>query len=49
MILSIVFLLASVILANVVGKTIVVTAAIFIYAVLTAVFYLRVKALARKR
>ena len=49
MILSIVFLLASVILANVVGKTIVVIAAMFIYAVLTAVFYLRVKALAKKR
>ena len=49
MILSIVLLLGSVILSRIVGKPATITAAVLIYAVLTVIFYLRVKALAKKR
>ena len=49
MILTVALMVGSIILSSMIGKTFVVIAAMFLYAILTVVFSLRIKALAQKR
>ena len=49
MLLTVACMIGSIILSSMIGKTFVVIAAMFLYAILTVVFSLRIKALAKKR